>query len=125
MNATLTLSANHGHIQWNTNNIPAWNDGCDIISQFSDTVHRNGGRSTSGLGIATGLRCSWDASMVPELRKKKLGSVVSMALAEKMTNAGQMVFACVYDNNETGKAFHETNGYIRLPYDIRFCYYFF
>ena len=63
--------------------------------------------------------------VVPEFRRKKLGSVVTMALAEKITNAGQIVFACVVDDNETGKAFHETNGYIRLSCDIRFCKYFF
>ena len=63
--------------------------------------------------------------VVPEFRRKKLGSVVTMALAEKITNAGQIVFACVVDDNETGKAFHETNGYIRLSCDFRFCKYFF
>nr|XP_022292260.1 glycine N-acyltransferase-like protein 3 isoform X1 [Crassostrea virginica] len=41
--------------------------------------------------------------VVPEFRRKKLGSVVTMALAEKMNNEGQMIFACVNENNETGK----------------------
>ena len=30
--------------------------------KFPDNVHRNGGWPTSGLDIATGLRCSWYAS---------------------------------------------------------------
>ncbi|XP_078334969.1 glycine N-acyltransferase-like isoform X3 [Crassostrea virginica] len=63
--------------------------------------------------------------VVPEYRRKKLGSVVTMALAEKMNNEGQMVFACVNEKNETGKTFHETNGYIRLAFDLCFCSYFF
>ena len=82
-----------------------------------------------GVPVAWELQHAYGAvgmlHVVPEFRRNKLGSIVTMALAEKMTNAGQMVFACVDDNNKTGKAFHDTNGYIRLPYDIRFCYYFF
>lgn len=61
----------------------------------------------------------------PEYRRNKLGSLVSRTLAEKLTKDGQLVFACVDENNEPSIAFHENNGYVRLPFDFSFIGYFF
>lgn len=61
----------------------------------------------------------------PEYRRNKLGSLVSRTLAEKMTKDGQLVFACINKQNDPSIAFHENNGYVRLPFDISFIGYFF
>lgn len=61
----------------------------------------------------------------PEYRRNKLGSIVSRTLAKKLTKDGQLVFACVNEDNEPSIAFHENNGYVRLPFDIQFAKYYF
>jgi ribosomal protein S18 acetylase RimI-like enzyme len=54
----------------------------------------------------------------PEYRRANLGSIVTRTLAGKLAADGQLVFACVDDNNETSIKFHEKNGYIMLPFKI-------
>lgn len=61
----------------------------------------------------------------PEYRRNKLGSIVTRALAKKLTKEGQLVFACVNDINVPSIAFHENNGYVRLPFEFCFTEYFF
>eukprot|EP00105_Crassostrea_gigas_P034582 XP_019918730.1 PREDICTED: glycine N-acyltransferase isoform X5 [Crassostrea gigas] len=52
----------------------------------------------------------------PEYRRNKLGSIVTRTLANKLIKDGQLVFALVEENNGTSIAFHENNGYVRLPF---------
>lgn len=52
----------------------------------------------------------------PEYRRRKLGSIVTRTLAEKMTKDRQLVFALVEENNDISIAFHEKNGYVRMPF---------
>lgn len=52
----------------------------------------------------------------PEYRRNKLGSIVTRTLANKLIKDGQLVFALVEENNSTSIAFHENNGYVRLPF---------
>nr|XP_011413432.2 glycine N-acyltransferase isoform X1 [Crassostrea gigas] len=52
----------------------------------------------------------------PEYRRSKLGSIVTRTLAEKMTKNGQLVFAIVEESNPISMAFHEKNGFVRMPF---------
>nr|XP_034323338.1 glycine N-acyltransferase isoform X3 [Crassostrea gigas] len=61
----------------------------------------------------------------PEYGRNKLGSIVSRTLAKKLTKEGQLVFACVDESNVPSIAFHEKNGYVRLPFKFSFIGYFF
>lgn len=61
----------------------------------------------------------------PEYRRNKLGSIVTRTLAEKLTKDDQLVFACINRQNDPSIAFHENNGFVRLPSDISFIGYFF
>eukprot|EP00105_Crassostrea_gigas_P001327 XP_011413439.1 PREDICTED: glycine N-acyltransferase-like protein 3 isoform X1 [Crassostrea gigas] len=60
----------------------------------------------------------------PEYRRSKFGSVVTRTLAEKMTKDGQLVFALVRENNDRSIAFHESNGYVRMPFKFSIMSYF-
>lgn len=51
-----------------------------------------------------------------EYRRSKLGSIVTRTLAEKMTKDGQLVFAIVEESNPISMAFHEKNGFVRMPF---------
>lgn len=59
----------------------------------------------------------------PEYRRRKLGSIVTRTLAEKMTKDRQLVFALVEENNDISIAFHEKNGYVRMPFKVSFMEY--
>lgn len=59
----------------------------------------------------------------PEYRRRKLGSIVTRTLAEKMTKDRQLVFALVQENNDISIAFHEKNGYVRMPFKVSFMEY--
>eukprot|EP00105_Crassostrea_gigas_P001347 XP_011413484.1 PREDICTED: glycine N-acyltransferase-like protein 3 [Crassostrea gigas] len=56
----------------------------------------------------------------PEYRRKKLGSIVSRTLANKLNKGGHLVLALVTENNDPSVKFHEKNGYVRLPFKISF-----
>lgn len=41
-----------------------------------------------------------------------------------MTKDRQLVFALVEENNDISIAFHEKNGYVRMPFKVSFMEYF-
>ena len=61
----------------------------------------------------------------PEYRNKKLGSIATRALSEKVKKEGNLIFACVDENNKPSTLFHEKNGFKRLPFRVCFMGYFF
>ena len=61
----------------------------------------------------------------PEYRNKKLGSIATRALSEKVQKEGNLIFACVDENNKPSTLFHEKNGFKRLPFRVCFMGYFF
>ena len=61
----------------------------------------------------------------PEYRKMKLGSIATRTLSEKVKNEGNLIFACVDENNKPSILFHEKNGFKRLPFRVCFMGYFF
>lgn len=60
----------------------------------------------------------------PEYRRCKLGSIVTRTLADKMTKDRQLVYALVRENNDRSIAFHENNGYVRMPFKFSIMSYF-
>ncbi|XP_052701302.1 glycine N-acyltransferase-like protein 3 isoform X3 [Crassostrea angulata] len=73
-----------------------------------------------GRPVAWGVQHEYGAigmlHVEPEYRRNKLGSIVTRTLANKLIKDGQLVFALVEENNDTSIAFHENNGYVRLPF---------
>nr|XP_022328813.1 glycine N-acyltransferase-like isoform X2 [Crassostrea virginica] len=61
----------------------------------------------------------------PEYRKMKLGSIATRTLSEKVKNEGNLIFACVDENNKPSILFHEKNGFKRLPFRVCFMEYIF
>lgn len=99
----------------------------DMIKQFPSVCIENEQGDPVAWILQQDYGCIGMLHVVPEYRRAKLGSAVTMLLLEKLLKEGDYIYSSVSIDNETSLAFHERNnfeyirdfsiGYVMYPYE--------